>query len=165
MASYIVMEPPPDGRGQRERQAVLVRDGFHFFAFLIPVLWLVFHRLWIEALFVFAVTLVLSGLGSFAGLGNAAPILSLLVSIYVGLEGSALKLAALRRRGWRDAGVVEADDTGDAEIRYLYEATREEARLVELQPAAPVTPQAQPQAAPRQPSGPALGLFSYPGRN
>ena len=158
MASYVVMEPPPDGRGH-ERQAVLVRDGFHFFAFLIPVLWLLFHRLWIEALFVFALTLALSGLGSLAGLGNAAPILSLLVSICIGLEGPALKLAALRRRGWRDGGVVEADNAGDAEIRYLYATVSDE----NPQPSAFVA--VQPQAAPRQPSGPALGLFSYPGRN
>ena len=168
MASYVVMEPPPDGRGH-ERQAVLVRDGFHFFAFLIPVLWLLFHRLWIEALFVFALTLTLSGLGSLAGLGNAAPILSLLVSICIGLEGPALKLAALRRRGWRDGGVVEADNARDAEIRYLFDADLFDADMDERQePSQPIGPtqtQAQAQAAPRQPSGPALGLFSYPGRN
>lgn len=162
MASYVVMEPPPGGRGH-ERQAVLVRDGFHFFAFLVPVLWLLFHRLWIEALFVFALTLALSGLGSLAGLGDAAPILSLLVSICIGLEGPALKLAALRRRGWRDAGVVEADNVGDAEIRYLYAADRDENRHEPSEPTATIA--ARPQAAPRRPSGPALGLFSYPGRN
>ena len=167
MASYVVMEPPfdaggGDARGRADR-AVLVRDGFHLFAFLVPALWLLFHRLWIEALLVIAVSLVLAGAGSAAGLGNAAPVLSLLVSLYVGLEGPALRLARYRRRGWRDWGVVEADSAGDAEIRYLAETDAGEDGHEDRQEEA-VWPTA-PVAAPRPPAGPALGLFSYPGRS
>ncbi|RIK86106.1 MAG: DUF2628 domain-containing protein [Hyphomicrobiales bacterium] len=160
MASYVVMEPPA-GAGEAKDKAVLVRDGFHLLAFLVPALWLLFHRLWIEALLVVAVSMALAGAGSVAGLGNAAPALSLLVALYVGLEGPALRLAAFRRRGWRDWGVVEADNAGDAEIRYLAEADEEEdAREEAVWPAAA----AAPVAPPRPPVGPALGLFSYPGR-
>lgn len=166
MASYLVMEQPDYQSGLDEKVkagAILVRDGFHFFGFLVPVLWLLYHRLWIEALFVLAAMIALSGLGSLAGLGAAAPILSLLVSLYVGLEGSTLKLAALRRRGWRDAGVVEAENASDAETRYFFDAGEKSDEPL-AQPAAPVAASA-PIILPRQPSGPALGLFSYPGQN
>ena len=54
MASYVVMEPPGASRNDAAAGAVLVRDGFSFLAFLLPPLWLLWHRLWIEAALVFA---------------------------------------------------------------------------------------------------------------
>lgn len=166
MASYVVMEPPGETSGSDEKMkadAIFVRDGFHFFGFLVPFLWFLFQRLWVEALLVLAATIALSGFGSLAGLGAAAPVLSFMVSLYVGLEGPALRLAALRRRGWRDGGVIEADNARDAEIRYFFEAERQADAGV-LQPPTPALT-AAPIILPRQPSGPALGLFSYPGQN
>jgi hypothetical protein len=156
MSLYTVMEPEAGDRDGRAERALLLRDGFSFVAFLLPAPWLLFHRLWIEALLAIAVTLAIAALGSLAGFGSAAPLLSLLVSLYVGLEATTLRMAALRRRGWRDWGVVEARDHGEAELRFAaaVENGAEDA------PHAPV-----PQAiAPRSAlPGPALGLFSYPG--
>ena len=49
MASYVVMVPPA-GQGNRpDLDAAFVRDGFAFLAFFLPVLWLLWHRLWVEA--------------------------------------------------------------------------------------------------------------------
>lgn len=157
MASYVVMEPPVASGGDADRErAVLARDGFHLLAFVLPAAWFLYHRMWIEALAVIAVTVALSGLGSAIGLGNAAPALTFLVSLYVGLEGPALRLAALRRRGWREWGVVEAGNAAEAEIRYLHEVGEDE-------PPAPAFPHPAV-TAPRGSAGPALGLFAYPGR-
>ncbi|TKT82790.1 DUF2628 domain-containing protein [Aquamicrobium sp. LC103] len=161
MASYVVMEPPSRGP---DDQAVIVRDGFHVFAFLAPFLWLLWHRLWIEAAIALVVAMAFGALGSVAGLGATGAALSLLVSIYVGVEGPALKLAALRRRGWRDWGAVEADGREDAEIRYLAEAygrePSEDTGGTE-RAAAPISVSNTAYDTGR--SGPALGLFSYPG--
>lgn len=155
MASYVVMEPPRRS-SEALADARLVRDGFSLLAFLLPPLWLLWHRLWIEAALAFAAALLLTGLGEVAGFGLAGSLLSLLVSIYVGLEGSALRLAAYRRRGWREWGVVEADTASDAEMRYLSEAD-----FTETEPV--ITP--SPQALRPRPVGPALGLLHYPGRS
>ena len=122
MASWIVMEPPHDRPANQARDLAFVRDGFSFVAFLFPPLWLLWHRLWIEAAIAFAALLAGAALERVTGLGLAAPLLSLLVSIFVGLEGNALRIAALRRRGWSDAAIVEADDVTDAETRYAAEA-------------------------------------------
>ncbi|MGB6117862.1 MAG: DUF2628 domain-containing protein, partial [Mesorhizobium sp.] len=119
MASYVVMESPD------RADAAYIRDGFHFWAFLVPPLWLAWHRLWIEAALTLAAMLVLGALASVSGLAQVSPALSLFVSIYVGLEAPALRLAALRRRGWHDAGVVDADNAADAEIRHVYAADLE----------------------------------------
>ncbi len=152
MASYVVMESP-----ERDKDAVLVRDGFHVLAFLVPYLWLLYHRLWFEAAIAVAVALLLGMAGSLMGF-SGAPALSFLVSIYVGLEGPALRVSALHRRGWREWGVVEAETPEDAEVRYLAEAYGDEVSAAPT-PVAVSPSQGRPVAA-----GPALGLLSYPGR-
>ncbi|MEO3387132.1 DUF2628 domain-containing protein [Mesorhizobium sp. CAU 1741] len=158
MASYVVMEPP--ARGSDE--AVLVRDGFHFLAFLLPVVWLLFNRLWIETLAVVVAGMVLAAIGSFAGFGNVATIASLMLAVLVGLEASTLKIAALRRRGWREWGVVEANDGRDAEIRYLAGVDEEEP---DERPEVPPQPATQtPTRHDARGSGPVLGMLGYPGR-
>jgi hypothetical protein len=151
MAAYVVMERPEEER----EKAVFVRDGFAVIGFLLPFVWLLWHRLWIEgALAIGAALLLAAAEGSGTFFTVAAPLLSVLVSIYVGLEGSALKIAALRRRGFVDRGVVEADSVGDAEIRYF----------AGLRPAGGegIVPMA-PSPARSAVAGPALGLLAYPG--
>lgn len=158
MASYVAMKPP--GLAEGAERAVLIRDGFSFLAFLVPPLWLVWHRLWIEAAFALAASMALTALGEVVGFGLTAPLLSLLVSLYVGLEGSAIRVAALSRRGWTDLGVVVADDAADAEARLFTGITT----LTEAAPA-PSSRLARPPASARPlPSGPALGLLHYPGK-
>ena len=157
MTSFVVMESPAAAGG--ERPSLYVRDGFHIVAFLVPPLWLLWHRLWIEAALAFAVMLALSTLGSVVGIGSAAPALSLLVSFYVGLEGAAMHVATLRRRGWTEWGVVDADNRDEAEIRHLFAAAPLQAP--EIEPALPISSFSPPRPAP---SGPALGLFAYPGQ-
>lgn len=153
MASYVVMQNPD------RTDAVYVRDGFRFCAFLFGPLWLLWNRLWIEAALVFAAMLAIGAATTAAGAPQAAPWLSFLLSLFVGLEGPALHLAALRRRGWTDAGVVIAENADEAEIRDVYSANIEEPALAA--PLAAVTTGAPPMRALQ--SGAALGLLSYPG--
>lgn len=154
MASYVVMEPV--GRAD-SGEAVLVRDGFSWLAFFFSPLWLLWHRLWIEALLAFIVLGLLSVLSEMAGLGLAGSLLTLLVSLFIGLEGQGLKIAAMRRRGWRESGVVEAQGLADGEVRY--------AMTLKAQPE-PQAPMLVPDAARARPihTGMALGLSHNPGR-
>ncbi|GLS36787.1 hypothetical protein GCM10010869_23780 [Mesorhizobium tianshanense] len=157
MAIYVVMEPP--GRGEKPDTTVFVRDGFSWLGFLVPPLWLLWHRLWIEAALAFVAMAVLSVVAERLSLGLAGSLLSLLVSLYVGLEGQALRIAALRRRGWHEWGVVEAGRLDDADMRYVMEA---EAHLDEQAPAQRIVPDAA-LARPSQ-TGMALGLTHTPGK-
>jgi hypothetical protein len=122
MASWIVMEPPRGTPAPDDRDIAFIRDGFSFLAFLFPPLWLLWHRLWIETALAFAALLLAGGLERVTGFAFAAPFLSLIVSIFVGLEGNGLRIAALRRRGWNFVTVIEADDLYDAETRYAADA-------------------------------------------
>jgi hypothetical protein len=157
MTAYVVMEPP--GRSEKVDTTTLVRDGFTWLGLLVPPLWLAWHRMWVEAALAFVVMGVLSMLGQRLGLGMAGSLLSLLVSLYVGLEGQSLRIAALRRRGWHEWGVVEAGWLGDADIRYALEV---EGLSDEAAPAPRIVPDAA-LARPAQP-GMALGLTHIPGR-
>ncbi|UCI07981.1 DUF2628 domain-containing protein [Mesorhizobium sp. B1-1-8] len=156
MATYVVMEPPA---GSNRADASLVRDSFTWLGFLVPPLWLAWRRLWIEAVLAFAVMAMLSVLGEKLGLEWAGSALSLLVSLYVGFEGQGLRMAALRRRGWREWGVVEANNLGDAEMRHALETDG----VDEPPPMPRIVPDSN-LARPAQ-TGMALGLTHTPGRS
>ncbi|RWL46118.1 MULTISPECIES: DUF2628 domain-containing protein [unclassified Mesorhizobium] len=156
MAIYVVMQPPADNKAEDVR---FVRDSFTWLGFLFSPLWLAWNRLWIEATLTFAVMAILSVAGERLGLEGAGSLLSLLVSLYIGFEGQALRIASLRRRGWREWGVVEAGNLADAETRHALETGEES----EEQPALPrIVPDASLARPPQ--TGMALGLTHTPGR-
>ncbi|MER9424364.1 DUF2628 domain-containing protein [Mesorhizobium sp. M0317] len=157
MAIYVVMEPP--GRTEAADATIFVRDGFSWLAFLVAPLWLAWHRLWIEAALAFVALGLISVLGQWLGLDWAGSGLSLLVSLYIGLEGQGLRTAALRRRGWHEWGVIEADNPDDADIRQTLDA---EALADEPAPLRRIVPDAS-LARPAQ-IGLTLGLSHTPGK-
>ena len=125
MAIYSVFEPPHTET--KYEDALLLRDRFSLFAFLAPLIWFLWHRMWFEALMVVVLSLGVMVLGFLPG-GGIAPIVMLLVSLFVGLEARNLQQAFLRRRGWREWGVVVAPNFEQAEMRYLGQALADENR-------------------------------------
>lgn len=150
MASYLVLERPRQGAAEPDFR--LVRDRFAWLAFLFPVLWALAHRLWIETLVLVVLTALVGALGSLPSLAGIMPFVGLALMMLFGMEANAIRAAALRRRGYADWGVVEADSAGDAEIRYLSE------RYGDAPPPAPrpVLGRANPAQG-----APALGLLGY----
>lgn len=158
MADWVILEPPAE---RADRDIVFVRDNFRLLGFLVPPLWLLWHRLWLEALVAVA---VLIGISVVTASGLVAPMfgwLSSLVGLFVGFEGPAMRVAGLRRRGYAETMAVTADNLDEAEIRYLGS----------VDDVGPEDKPAPPIPAPRAPVGtmharhaPALGLLTYPGR-
>ena len=161
MASYIVMEPPAKAGPARPDAVRLIRDGFSFPAFVLSPLWLLWHRLWIEAALVFVAGLLIVELAEWLGMGPGGSLLSLILSLFVGLEGQRLRISALTRRGWSLWGTIDADSADDAFARYATAvADADEPRP---EPQATPLPAFWPSAGPRNVNGPALGLLGYPG--
>jgi len=155
MTSYVIMEPPRD-RAARDPQ--YVRDRFAWLGLFFPLVWLLWHRLWIESFVFLAAALLLGGIGEIAGATQGVVAgLAFLLSLLVALEGPTLRLSALRRRGWSEWGVVEANDRGEAEIRYLSATVADAVHRAPL-PVMREAPPSSPSAAPE------FGLFAYPGR-
>lgn len=159
MAVYVVMEPP--GRGHDADATTFVRDGFSWPAFLVPPLWLLWHRMWVEAALTVVVIGAFLALGGSAGLQPAVSLLTLFVMLYIGLEGQALRVSSLSRRGFRQWGVVVADNLDDAETRYAVEASAHQPQ--------PTSPEPRPVSAvplvARPASGGSIGLVPFSGKH
>ena len=134
MTSFVVMEKA----GEQE----LVRDGFSWLAFLAPPLWFAWTRLWVEAVVLIALVIGVSLLGDVAP--GAAAAASLAVSFLAATEWSALKIAALRRRGWQGTGTIIAEDRAEAELRLALRGRRP----ARPRPSSPIAPAAMSSASP-----------------
>ena len=153
MAQFVVLEPEDT---QNLEQAVFVRDGFHVWALVLPFVWLLAQRLWFEAFAVVGVTILLGLVATHFGIEGAVPVLTLLMSLFVALEGANWKIARLLRRGFVEKAVIDASALVEAEIRYF-------CRLEDAgQPVAPVADKLALQPAPhwaQQPPRPAYSSF------
>jgi hypothetical protein len=118
MASYLILTPPQATGGNVE-ETRFVRDGFSLTAFVFPVLWLAFHRLWFYAIAAFLVQAIGLEMLSVRGFGFAGAALILSTHILTALEGNHLFFAGLSSRGWRREGLLSAPNLGTAEEIYF----------------------------------------------
>jgi hypothetical protein len=164
MPVYTVHEPPrrDDELLAHTARFQFVRDGFHFWAFLLAPFWMLRHRLWLE----FIVYLLLIGGGTFAlrRLGvpeSAGGVVAFLLAILIGIEASSLRRWKLSRRGYDNLGVVVADDQDIAERRFFDGWISDNGRLATPSPSAPPPSAPSPFDRPA-PSSEIVGLFPQP---
>jgi hypothetical protein len=156
MASYTVHLPPGVSRTEAAStgRMRLVRDGFSVFALILPLIWLVWNRLWLVLLAWIAVVIGIEALARVAG-EVPASIVAVLFALWFAVEARDLQRWTLARRGWQDAGVVVASHADEAERRVV------EAWLAP--PAGPAATSPTPPPAPRPLVPSAIGLFPSPG--
>lgn len=99
------------------RSPVLVPEGFSWWALLLPLPWLLLHRLWLCSVFWLAAA-ILAGV-----LGEALPRAGTAAAIALALATAAfahdLRRVTLARRGYRLEGAVIADNADQALARAL----------------------------------------------
>ena len=163
MPVYTVHEPPrrnadDDALGHAMRFR-LVRDGFHFWAFLLAPLWMLLHRLWIELI---AYLLVVGGAAFLMrrlGIEESAGFwVALFLAVLIGMEASSLLRWKLTRRGFEQVGIVVGDSLEEAERRFFDGWDHSEPARSAIAAPAP-SAFAKPPAAP---SGDIGGLFPQP---
>lgn len=120
MVSFVVLTPQLRNGQHDEDRTVFIRDGFVWLGFIFPVPWLLLHRLWFEAALVLVATIAISLVGSYTGHANMAAVITMLLSLLVGLEAGRWRYARLERKGFEQRAVVEAANAGEAEIAYFY---------------------------------------------
>ncbi|MFD1200157.1 DUF2628 domain-containing protein [Brucella gallinifaecis] len=116
MAQFVVLQK--EGTNSAE-DSVFVRDGFYTLALILPVVWLFSQRLWFEAFAVLGITILLGFAGSMLDICDAVPLITLLFSLFVALEGANWKIARLKRQGYVEKAAIDASDLEEAEIRYF----------------------------------------------
>jgi len=122
MAVYTVHQPPLKA-GQSSvdpDRFAFVRDGFHFWAFVLSPLWMIRRRLWLVLLLYVALTVTVEIALEIIGASDGAQFaVALLIGFLVGLEAGTLRRWTLTRRGWRNIGTVVGDDLEEAERRFF----------------------------------------------
>jgi hypothetical protein len=122
MPTYTVHQPPlrTGEAALSPERFVFVRDGFYVWAFLLPPLWLLLHRLWL-ALIGFAVFSALLGASlALAGAPGAVKFFAgFVIALVTGFEAATLWRWTLSRNGWTVPGFVVADDSEMAERRFF----------------------------------------------
>jgi len=128
MPTYTVHQPPAkNGAAADPARFVFVRDGFHFWAFLLTLPWLIYRRLWLALLGYVLLTAAMSVVFYFMHTGSSAQTaVALLIGILFGLEAASLRRWKYRRRGWSNIGVVVGDDQEDAERRFFSDWVKRE---------------------------------------
>jgi hypothetical protein len=118
---FNVHEPPNVSANRLEsaEQLVFVKDGYTLLAALVPPLWLLWKRMWLEFAVYAGATGLLVWLLTSAGATNVSNALLLIIQIVFGFEAGALYSASLERRGWRYVGTVSGRNAEDAERRFL----------------------------------------------
>jgi hypothetical protein len=99
---------------------VFVRDGFHFWAFVAGLIWLLWYRLWWALLGYIVVSIIgevaLSTLG--AGIGVRFAVM-LLFALLMGFEAASLRRWTLSRGKWRQLDLIVAPSRESAERRFF----------------------------------------------
>jgi hypothetical protein len=161
MSVYTVHEPPlPAGAAAPDpERCVFVRDGFSFWAFLFAPLWMLRHRMWLVLVCYLVVSIGLAVAVTAAGAsGSVVSLIGILIALWIGLEAGTLWRFSLRRRGFKEVGVVGGDGREVAEQRFFEMWRRHAGQSVG---AAPVPPISTIAVGPQPPD--VVGLFPEPG--
>jgi uncharacterized protein DUF2628 len=156
--TYLVFEPQAANRTPEEAERVVfLREKFSWPALVFGPLWLVWNRLWLGfAFWLGAVGLIAAAIAT-SHLGAVAASFALSVpSLILAFEATLLRQQKLVASGFREAGVVLAEDIEGAERRFFDGwLLREKAK--------PLPPSSLP---PRpQPASSVIGFFPDPGAN
>lgn len=152
MPAFLVLEPPGprDAPGGEPDRYVFLPERFSLGAFLLGPLWMIWRRLWLELILSLAAAALIAYALRAIGAGWGAVAIALaLMQLLVGLEATTLVRWRRLRRGFRDAGVVVADDLDLAERRFF------DSHLAGAAPAPPAPPSRPPPAG-------VTGLFPEP---
>jgi hypothetical protein len=154
MPTFTVHQPPPrlgEAASAPER-FVFVRDGFHFWAFVLTPFWLLRYRLWLAFTIYLAVSILVLRL---TGASSILQFLAgVLVALLIGFEAATLRRTKLARRGWKTLGFVVGEDAEMAERRFFAEWGKR---------ATPPAPPAAPVRRGTPSRSDVIGLFPEPG--
>jgi hypothetical protein len=164
MPVYTVHEPrrhdSDDDMLAHTSRFVFVRDGFHFWAFLLAPVWLLRHRMWLEfivyALIIGGLTFAMRRLGIEQ---SAGAWVALLIALLIGIEASSLRRWKLSRRKFENLGVVVAGDREAAERRFFDGWMAQE---VQVEHSASAPPRSASPFGPPSGSPDIVGLFPQP---
>lgn len=157
---YYTVHAPFDEEDEPE-QFRFVKDGLSWPALFFPVLWILWHRLWLTLVYYVVFALAVAWTGRIFGDGAAVAV-AVLGTLLLALEGNNIRRLSLSSRGWSEVGASFGRNLTEAEARFF--AAGSSPPLIADRGAvisrAAYTPEHRAQAA----DEPILGLFPEPER-
>ncbi len=103
-----------------DRDVVLVKEGFSWPAFVLSVMWALWHRLWLAAA-LFGLAHAVLGLGIYLARPDpvSQAVLSLGLAAIIGYLAADIRQHKLTRQGFAFAGIVGGADADQAYRRFL----------------------------------------------
>src|SRR5215203_4432553 len=114
MAIYTVHAPPDTHSLEAAERMAFVKDGFAWPALFIPIIWLLWRRLWLGLLVYVLLILAVMVLAEYVG-EPVTTIVAILGSILFAWEANDFRRAKLARRGWREVGAAAGRHLSEAE--------------------------------------------------
>jgi hypothetical protein len=163
---YSVYEPPSEARDPEDQAEALVfvKEGFSWPALLVPGLWLLYQRMWLELILFVALFALLAWIFGSSDQGQTLfGWLSVALIVLFAFEANDLRRAALERRGYQQAGTAIGPGRDTAELAFFRSWLPEQEKGRQREPA-PGRPSTAGIPAPKA-SGEAegvIGLFPTP---
>ena len=118
MKAFTVHMPPDLSGDAAAERAAFVKDGFCWPALFIPLLWLLWRRLWLVLIAYLIAVTVIGAMQIVAGEG-AATVILIAFAFFFAAEANNTRRWSLRRRGWTQAGEAFGRNRAEAEISYF----------------------------------------------
>jgi len=118
MKAFTVHMPPDLSGDAAAERAAFVKDGFCWPALFIPLLWLLWRRLWLVLIAYLIAVTAIGALQIVAGEG-AATVILIALAFFFAAEANNTRRWSLRRRGWTQAGEAFGRNRAEAEISYF----------------------------------------------
>jgi hypothetical protein len=157
MKVYSIMERP--AAAGSDPDFAVIKDGFNWWAFFLPPIWLLLRRQWLGLLAFVAASMLLGAITTVSA-GDPAMngLLSLLLSFLIGAEANNWRRWRMEAAGYREADIIHAESAAVAELRFVHDwlAARPEPSpptqtAGEVRPAQKRTNRLQPFANPFEP--------------
>jgi len=181
MKVYTVHEPPRKPSETEDElldRITFVKEGFCWPALFIPMIWLLWHRMWLVLLAWAAIGAALAVAGELVDwLEFPAGVLSFLFAFWFALEANGLRRWSLTQKGWAMLGVAAGRDREEAEQSFFRRHVGDVA-APPMSPTGPSVPGSKPvrpasAVAPARPPAPArpsapkpdqpvIGMFPQP---
>jgi Protein of unknown function (DUF2628) len=157
MRVYSVHAPPEEPISPEE--FLFVKDGFSWPALFFPVLWILWHRMWLTLVWYIVFVLAVAWAGRLGG-DNLGTTIAIIGAVFFALEANNFRRLSLEGRGFSEVGAASGRNYSEAETRF-FGAWAEEPEAVPEREAiarAAYSPEARSHGA----DEPILGLFPEP---
>jgi hypothetical protein len=151
----------PDDEPDSPEEFLFIKDGFSWPALFVPILWILWQRLWLTLVYYIVFVLVVAWAGRLLS-DDVAGVVAILGALLFAFEANNMRRLTLEGRGWDEVGSSFGKDITEAEARFFAGGPVREVAIDKnaVIARAAYTPEHRPPAS----DEPILGLFPEPER-